>query len=83
MELFPVWGRLTSALGRIRTSTGLRVNGVNVQHIAVFVGQRNFASFLRVVRLISAFARYDASLFLVIVNCPAAKILVCNVGQRL
>ena len=33
-------------VGGICSSTGFRVNGVNVQHIAVFVGQRNFASFL-------------------------------------
>ena len=33
-------------VGRICTGAGLRVNGVNVQHIAVFVGQRDLASFL-------------------------------------
>ena len=67
-------------VGRICSSTGLRVNGVNVQHIAVFVGQRNLASFLRTCSDF-CICRYDASLFLVIVNCPAAKIIVCNVGH--
>ena len=27
-------------VGRIRTSAGLRINGINVQHIAVFVSSR-------------------------------------------
>ena len=67
-------------VGGIRTSAGLRVNGVNVQHIAVFIGQRNFASFLRTCSDF-CICRYNASLFLVIVDCPATKIFVCNVGH--
>ena len=39
-------GQVDCCVGRICTGAGLRVNGVNVQHIAVFVSQRNFASFL-------------------------------------
>ena len=39
-------GQVNFCVGGIRTDAGLWINGVNVQHIAVFVGQRNFASFL-------------------------------------
>jgi len=67
-------------VGRICSSTGLRINGVNVQHIAVFVGQRNFASFLRACSDF-CICRRDTGFLLVIVDCPAAKIFVCNVGH--
>ena len=73
-------GQVNFCVGRICTSTGLRVNGVNVQYIAVFVGQRNFASFLRACGDF-CICRYDACFFLVIVDRPAAKIFVCNVGH--
>ena len=39
-------GQVDFCVGRIRTDAGLRINGVNIQHIAVFVGQRDLASFL-------------------------------------
>ena len=67
-------------VGRICSSTGFWVNGVNVQYIAVFIGQRNLASFLRTC---SDFyiCRYDACFFLVVVDRPAAKIFVRNVGH--
>ena len=67
-------------VGRICASAGFRINGVNVQHIAVFVGQRNLICILRTCSDF-CICRYDTCLFLVIVDCPAAKIFVCNVGH--
>lgn len=67
-------------VGRICTSAGLRVYGINIQHIAVFVGQRNFASFLRACGDF-CICWCDTGFLLVIVDCPAAKIFIRNVGH--
>ena len=73
-------GQVDFRVGGVRAGTGLRVNGVNIQHISVFVGQRDLASILRTC---SDFCirRCDARLFLVVADRPAAKIFVCNVGH--
>ena len=67
-------------VGRICTGAGLWVNGVNVQHIAVFVGQRNLASILRACGDF-CICRCNTGFLLVVVDRPAAKIFVCNVGH--
>ena len=73
-------GQVNFCVGRICTGAGLRVNGVNVQHIAVFIGQRNLASFLRTSSDF-CICRSDTGFLLVIVDRPAAKIFVRNVGH--